>query len=36
MGIQPLSSTPEEFGEFLKSEVARWGKVVRESGAQVE
>lgn len=36
MGIQPLASTPEEFGEFLKSEVARWGKVVRESGAQVE
>jgi tripartite-type tricarboxylate transporter receptor subunit TctC len=36
MGIQPLASTPEEFGEFLKSEVARWGKVVREAGAQVE
>lgn len=36
MGIHPLASTPEEFGEFLKSEVARWGKVVREAGAQVE
>jgi len=36
MGIQPLASTPDGFGEFLKSEVARWGKVVRESGAQVE
>ena len=36
MGIQPLASTPEEFGEFLKNEVARWGKVVREAGAQVE
>lgn len=36
MGIQPLASTPEEFGEFLQSEVARWGKVVREAGAQVE
>jgi tripartite-type tricarboxylate transporter receptor subunit TctC len=36
MGIQPLASTPEEFGEFLKIEVARWGKVVREAGAQVE
>ena len=36
MGIQPLASTPDEFGEFLKSEVARWGKVVREAGAQVE
>ncbi|MGH7186809.1 MAG: Bug family tripartite tricarboxylate transporter substrate binding protein, partial [Pseudomonadota bacterium] len=36
MGIQPLSSTPDEFGAFLNSEVARWGKVVREAGAQVE
>jgi tripartite-type tricarboxylate transporter receptor subunit TctC len=36
MGIQPLASTPEEFGAFLQSEVARWGKVVREAGAQVE
>ena len=36
MGIQPLASSPDEFGEFLRSEVARWGKVVRESGAQVE
>jgi tripartite-type tricarboxylate transporter receptor subunit TctC len=36
MGIQPLASTPEEFGAFLQNEVARWGKVVREAGAQVE
>ena len=36
MGIQPLASTPEEFGEFLQGEVTRWGKVVREAGAQVE
>jgi tripartite-type tricarboxylate transporter receptor subunit TctC len=36
MGIQPLASTPEAFGEFLRSEVERWGRVVRESGAQVE
>lgn len=36
MGIQPLASTPEQFGELLKSEVAKWGKAVRESGARVE
>jgi tripartite-type tricarboxylate transporter receptor subunit TctC len=36
MGIQPLASTPEQFGEFLKSEVVKWGKAVRESGARVE
>ena len=36
MGIQPLTSTPEQFGEFLKAEVAKWGAVVRESGARVD
>ena len=34
MGIEPLSSTPEQFGEFLRAEVARWGRIIRESGAK--
>ena len=36
MGIEPLSSTPEQFGEFLRSEVAKWAKVVKESGARAD
>jgi tripartite-type tricarboxylate transporter receptor subunit TctC len=36
MGIQPLSSTPERFGEFLRAEVARWSVVVKESGARAD
>jgi len=36
MGIEPMTSTPAEFGEFLKSEIAKWAKVVKESGAKVE
>ena len=36
MGIQPLASTPGEFGDFLKTEIAKWAKVVKESGAKVE
>ena len=36
MGIQPLTSTPGEFGDFFKAEVLKWGKVVREAGARVE
>lgn len=36
MGIQPLTSTPGEFGDFFKAEVVKWGKVVREAGARVE
>jgi tripartite-type tricarboxylate transporter receptor subunit TctC len=36
MGIEPLTSTPAEFGEFVRAEVAKWGSVVKASGARVE
>ena len=36
MGIQPLASTPEQFGEFLKAEVTKWAAVVKDSGARVD
>ncbi|MEI6116570.1 MAG: tripartite tricarboxylate transporter substrate binding protein [Burkholderiales bacterium] len=35
-GLQAEPSTPAEFGAFIKSETERLGKLVRESGAQVE
>ena len=35
-GVSPLSGTPEEFTELIKSETARWGKVVREKGIKAE
>jgi tripartite-type tricarboxylate transporter receptor subunit TctC len=31
-----VTSTPEEFGRFIASEVDRWAVVVRESGARVD
>ena len=31
-GVEVKTSTPEQFSEFLKSEVARWAKVVKEAG----
>jgi tripartite-type tricarboxylate transporter receptor subunit TctC len=31
VGVEPLTSTPEEYREFLKTEIARWGKVIREA-----
>ena len=36
LGVQPLTSTPEQFGEFLKAEVAKWAVVVKESGARAD
>jgi tripartite-type tricarboxylate transporter receptor subunit TctC len=34
LGLRPLTSTPEELGAFMKSEVVRWGKVVEAAGAK--
>lgn len=36
IGLDPLSSTPDEFGAFIRAEVAKWAPVVKASGAKVE
>ena len=35
-GLEPTGSTPAEFAAYLKTEVAKWGKVVKASGATPE
>ena len=35
LGMEPLGSTPAEFGAFIRSEIKRLGEVVRASGARV-
>ena len=35
-GLQLVVSTPEALGAFLKSELAKWGKVVKERGMRAE
>jgi tripartite-type tricarboxylate transporter receptor subunit TctC len=35
LGAEAAGGTPEEFGVFIKSEVAHWGKVVSESGIKM-
>jgi tripartite-type tricarboxylate transporter receptor subunit TctC len=32
-GADPVGSTPEEFGNFMRAETAKWAKVVKASGA---
>ena len=35
-GLEPVSSSPAEFAAYLRSEVAKWGKVVKASGATTQ
>ena len=34
--FEPVGNTPEEFGALIRKEVARWAKVVKESGAKLD
>jgi tripartite-type tricarboxylate transporter receptor subunit TctC len=34
-GVVVVGSTPEEFGRFMKSSVAKWGKVIKDAGIRV-
>ena len=35
-GVEVVASTPEEFSALLKSEVAKWGKVVQDANVKIE
>jgi tripartite-type tricarboxylate transporter receptor subunit TctC len=36
MGAEPAITTPEQFGKLIRSEYAKWGDVVRRSGAKID
>lgn len=36
MGSDPVGSTPEEFYAYVKTELARWGKVIRDNNIRSE
>ena len=36
MGIEPVGSTPEQFDEFIRAEILRWGKVIVEARIGIE
>ena len=35
-GAEPVGSSPEEFGEFIKAEIAKWAKVIKAAGITPE
>jgi tripartite-type tricarboxylate transporter receptor subunit TctC len=35
-GAEPVSESPEQFAALVKSDVAKWGEVVKRSGAKAD
>ena len=36
LATDPLTGTPDEFAEFIRQEIAKWGKVVRDAGLKAD
>jgi tripartite-type tricarboxylate transporter receptor subunit TctC len=36
IGDEPAGGTPEEFAEVIRADSAKWGEVVRRSGARLD
>jgi hypothetical protein len=36
LGLEPGVMTPEQFRSFILSELSKWDRIVKESGARVE
>ena len=35
-GMEPVGGTPEQFGELIRSEIAKWARVVKEAGIKAD
>jgi tripartite-type tricarboxylate transporter receptor subunit TctC len=35
-GLEPMSSTPEEFAATIRDDIARYGKVIKDVGLKVD
>ena len=36
LGGRPVTSTPEEFAAFTRSEIERWGKIIRSANIKLD
>jgi tripartite-type tricarboxylate transporter receptor subunit TctC len=36
LGAEPVGGTAEQFGKLIRSEYAKWGEVIRRSGARID
>ena len=35
MGLEPVGNSPDQFAAYLRAEVAKWAKVVREADIRI-
>ena len=36
MALEIVASSPKQFGDWIGSEIKRWGKVIKDTGAKAE
>jgi tripartite-type tricarboxylate transporter receptor subunit TctC len=36
LAIEPVERTPEEFGVYMKSEIAKWGEIIRRANVKIQ
>ncbi len=36
LGFEPIASTPDEFADWIKTEIAKWAKVIRDANIGVQ
>jgi tripartite-type tricarboxylate transporter receptor subunit TctC len=36
LGAEPVPTTPDEFGAYVKSEITKWTKVIKDAGIKVQ
>lgn len=36
LGLDIIGNTPQEFGEFIRKDIVKWAKVIKESGAKAD
>ena len=36
IGVDIIASTPDELAAFQRAELAKWGKIIKDSGAKVD
>jgi tripartite-type tricarboxylate transporter receptor subunit TctC len=36
LGFEPVGSTPKQFAAFIRTELDKWGRIIREAGIKVE